>query len=190
MVHSFHTHDMVDMLNKAAVALRNRDASYLKKISNYSIDYASTLQDEVSLSIAVLVYALSKIIDRLYEGETPAQEKILERIHNRLEKISILLEKEKMAHYQKDVKEIYGLIEDLDEKLRIYIQEVLEKARINKGSKIYERGIALGRTAELLGLTQWELVNYIGHTTMYDHEEGGKISSRERIAYAKKIFSL
>ena len=48
------------------------------------------------------------------------------------------------------------------------MQEVIEEAKIKKGYKLHEHGISLGRTAEILGISQWELMNYVGKTKISD----------------------
>ena len=68
------------------------------------------------------------------------------------------------------------------------IKEIFEKSRINKGSIIHEHGISIGRVSELLGISKWELVNYIGKTGVHEIHEMEK--ARRRLLIARKTFNL
>ena len=80
------------------------------------------------------------------------------------------------------------LIGKIDEKLELYIEEVIEKSKIKKGSIIYEHGISVGKVAELLGLSTWELMNYIGKTTIADAGRE-RINVERRLAFARELFA-
>lgn len=181
--------DLKDVIHKAAVALKNRDVNYLRKISNLSLDNAAVIQDESSVSIAVIIYSLSKILGRIGK-ETEEQTTTIERIINRLEKAKILLKKQDQSYYKKVIKEILEKIDQLDERLAVFIEEVVDKAKIKKSSNIYEHGISLGRSAEITGVSQWDLMNYVGKTTIYDKEAPARISAQKRLRYAEIIFGL
>ena len=53
---------LIEVLNNVKKALREEDAALLSTLSNQTVHSASTLQDAGSITLAVLVYALSKII--------------------------------------------------------------------------------------------------------------------------------
>ena len=78
----------------------------------------------------------------------------------------------------------------MDERLPYFIQEIIEKAKISKGSKIYEHGLSLRRASELLGISQWQLMHYVGKTRIADTEAPPRISTKDRLRYAKSIFGL
>jgi predicted transcriptional regulator len=73
--------------------------------------------------------------------------------------------------------------------MKPYIQEVLRKASINKASKIYEHGISLGQTAQLLGITQWELSEYSGQTNVSDNDYNKTLDIKKRAKMALEFFS-
>ena len=54
----------IEVLEKVIKAIKNEDALALKELSNMTIHTASAAQDTGSITIAVLVYTLSKIIER------------------------------------------------------------------------------------------------------------------------------
>ena len=59
-----------------------------------------------------------------------------------------------------------------------------------KGGKLYAHGLSVGQAASLLGISQYELMSYIGKTQISDvfPEEG--MSVAKRTAYAKKLFGV
>jgi len=181
--------EMLIQVHKAGIALRDRDSTELKKISDLSITEASVFQEEESVSLAIIFYALSKIVDRTPK-ETEYQSAKLDRIINRLEKIEVLLKNDRREEIKRDIREIFEIIQEMDDKIPMYIQEIIEKARVTKGTKIHEQGIALGRAAELLGISQWSLMRYVGNTVMHDKEEPAKISVMQRIKFAKSLFNI
>jgi hypothetical protein len=78
-------------------------------------------------------------------------------------------------------------ISQSDEKLLMYVQNVIEKAHIAKGGDIYGHGISIARTAELLGVNQWDLMSFVGKTRIADKEEVPKDITK-RLTFAKKLF--
>ena len=63
--------------------------------------------------------------------------------------------------------------------------------KLKKASQISIHGLSGGRVAEMLGISQWELMSYIGQNKEFT-ETPYNISKSvlERVAYAKKIFNL
>jgi hypothetical protein len=156
--------------------------SLLKDISNHVIHNASIYQDEDSISIAVLIYSLSKFIDRLNSGFDYS--KIKNLVHNSIE----YLEDENVESYQDFISQIFRIISKQDTKFNFYVQEVINQASIKKGSKIYEHGISASKTAQILGLSLWDFYRYLGATNVSDMNND--ISNvRERLKYTRKLFA-
>ena len=63
------------------------------------------------------------------------------------------------------------------------------KSRINKASKIYEHGLSMEQTAELLGLNLWDLSSYIGQSPVSEVRLNESIPVEKRIKFAQDIFS-
>ena len=78
----------------------------------------------------------------------------------------------------------------IDKKLTWYISAVLERAKIVKGSKLYEHGLSVGKAAALLGISQYELMSYIGKTKIIDIYAEEVVPVAKRLAYAKKLFDI
>ncbi len=172
--------DILDVLNTALQGIERCDSVLLKKASDQIIHTASIFQSEESIVTAVLVYAISKLIER-----NQCTEQIKKLLSNAREEVV----KENIERYNIQAHEILQEISKVDEMVKKYVQRVVEFAQIKKGSRIYEHGISLAKTAEILGITQWELMGYIGKTNIHEFTIE-KHNVKSRIALAKKIFDI
>ena len=179
--------DVLDVLDRVIEILRieeEQDAVEIKELSNHVIHDASIYHDEASISLAVVIYAISKMLERHADVK-----EVYSTILLSLKKAKDLLEKNDADNYLIAIKNLIKRISELDVKLKEYIMEVIEKAKIKKGSKIYEHGVSIGRAAEILGVSQWDLMSYIGKTEVV--EEAPKITStKERLSYARRLFGI
>jgi len=96
------------------------------------------------------------------------------------------LEQNEIDGYRMVIRDLFDFISSLDTKLKLYIEKVINQAQIKKGSKLYAHGISLARAAEILGISQWELMFYIGKTRMAD--VGGGVGVKQRLNYARGLF--
>lgn len=173
--------DILEVLDQVLAALQAQDHHALGELSNHVIHDASIFQDEDSVTFAVLVYALSKVVQRCCdEGMSCVNFPPL------LTKAKEALEAGKFDDYRAVIRTTLDETKKVDEKLKLYITEVMEKARVKKASKMHEHGISLARTAELLGISQWELQDYIGKTRIQEAHLG--ISAQDRLKRARGWF--
>lgn len=173
--------DILDVLEQALASLQAEDHHALTELSNHVIHDASIFQDDDSVSFAVLIYALSKIVQRCCDEKIP-----IPQVAPLLQEAKDALELGKEDVYRAAIRRAFDEVKKLDEKIGLYITEVLDQARIKKASKMAEHGISLARTAELLGISQWELQNYVGKTQIPEHELG--IPARQRLKTARGWF--
>jgi len=85
------------------------------------------------------------------------------------------------------VKHLIKALAKHDARFEMFIEDVIEQANVKKGSKLYEHGISIGRAAEILGISEWELMEYIGKTTIADFKKE-KIDILERMEFAGSLF--
>jgi len=97
------------------------------------------------------------------------------------------LRKKDYENFLKYLKETREKITKITPNLEPYIKDVFKKASINKASKIYEHGISLEQTAKLLGVTQWELVDYIGQKQIADEPYNLSANIKRRAELALKF---
>jgi hypothetical protein len=174
--------DILEVLTQALERLRLTDIAALKELSDKTIYNASIFQDTDSVSMAVIMYALSKLSDRSRGPE------YMKKIFKLLVLCRNHLKDDKVEQYRKCIKSIFKLISAYDVKFKLYVDEVLEKAQVKKGSKVHEHGISMAKTAEILGIGQWELMSYIGKTRIHD-EFIGRVDVKKRIEFARGLFN-
>ncbi len=173
------------ILKETKEAVKKKDIIKLKDLSNHTIHTASIEQDSDSISIAVIIYALSKIIERQkYRGWDKFYQNFMVYIN---EAISFL-RKNKIKEFREEIKRIREEMDNLSGDLKKQIQDVFRKAQINKASRVYEHGISMEQTAKLLGITLWELAEYAGQTGISDVNLTITMPIKKRIKLAEDIF--
>jgi hypothetical protein len=178
-MHPHVRHDILTIIERAIQLVEKRDEKALSDLSNHTIHNASIFQDEDSVSIAVIIYALSKLVARGSVAKT---------VVVRLRQAHQLLAENKLGRYNASIHGITKEISQLDHKLKLYIEEVINQAQIRKGSKLYDHGISLARAAEMLGISQWELMGYVGNTQIVDRTEEAR-TVLERIRFTRGLFA-
>jgi hypothetical protein len=177
------------VLEETKKALNGNDSLKLKELSNMTIHSASMEQDGGSITIAVLVYSLSKVLERKDSLDIKNWDKFLKRFNSFLDlSIKALNDKrqDKLQIYLADARKA---LNSISINLKPYIQEVFRKASINKASRIYEHGISLGLTSRLLGITQWELSEYTGQLKLADSNFNKTLDVKKRAKMALEFFS-
>jgi len=145
-------------------------------------------QDPDNILVAVMVYSLGKIIERKKYQTYPGWEKFYSEITNSINNSIKALKNNDDESLKLHLKNIRRCIDKLSGKLKIYIQDVFTKAKINKASKIYEHGISMEKTASLLGVTMFDLANYTGQTGISDVRESKTMDVKSRIKLATGMF--
>ncbi|MEK6886818.1 MAG: hypothetical protein AABW88_03220 [Nanoarchaeota archaeon] len=177
--------EIVSVLTKALSLIKTENFADLKELSNDVIHNASIYQDKDSIQIAVIVYALAKILER----EKSRGKQISGNINAEIEKAINRLINGNEELYRKEINHVFKQIYENDEKLYMYIQNIIEKANIVKGMKVYEQGISIARVSEILGISQWDLMSLVGKTRIAD-EEGMTRDISKRLSFAKKLFKV
>lgn len=177
--------DALKIIERVIEILRvkeEKDVQELKDLSNHTIHNASVFQDECSVSIAVVIYALSKIIDR------NPNELNYNKILNFLKKARKALINNEEHGLKLAIRKLFSEISKIDNKLSLYIHEVINDAQIKKGCKLCEHGLSTAKASQLMGVSQWELMNYLGKTKMHENVLG-IIDVRTRLKFTRGLFS-
>ena len=177
--------DIALVLNELVSIIKTKDSSNsprIKELSNHVIHNASVFQDEDSISVAILIYSLSKIIDRKQKDID------FSRIIAMLNSCIANLKINNDENFRKSIKNIFNFIRTIDEKLKLYIHEVINQAQIKKGCKLCEHGISVARASQVLGISRWELMHYIGKTTLID-QFSEPVNASIRLKFARSLFS-
>lgn len=171
--------DLLNIITQALKFIEAKDTDGLKEVSNFTIHNASIFQDKDSVTIAILIYAISKVAER--SGGIGAE------TADSLAEAKKALEADNITLYEEVLKRLVESISSIDRKMNYYIQHIIDEAGIKKGSKLYAHGISVAQTAEIFGITQWELMKYLGQTNIAE-EFADEVEIKERIGVARKLF--
>ena len=167
------------LLKQSIVAIRNGDSFKLKTISNRNIHSAVVFQDEDSLTIIVVIYALSKIIDRVKNKRS---------LLFQMEKCLKFLEMDEEEAYKSKMKELISMIETEDYRLKRFATTIIERAQVKKGCIMSEHGVSLSRVSKLFGISKWEFMKYFGKTCSIEASLEN-IPTETRLKFARSLFS-
>jgi len=175
--------DILNVLVKSLQATKKEDVKEIKEQSNHIIHNASIYQDRDSILVSVILYSISKVLERAEEKNKIKL--VISKIKIHLEGAIRFLKIDNKIKFEQELKHLNLELNKLDPKLKLHIKEVFEKAKVNKASRLYEHGISAGRTADLLGITTWELMEYSGATGI--SEKGVTKSVKDRIKIARNL---
>jgi len=179
---------MIDVLQQTSEAIKNKDVSKLKELSNQTIHTASTHKDTDSISVAVIIYSLGKILEREEFQRMKGCTEFCQAAGISIGEAISSLKKNDSEGFKNNLDKIMTSIKKLSPSLRKDVEDVFIKAKINKASKIYEHGISMEQTAKLLGVTMFDIAGYAGQRGIADTPETKTVGVKERIKYAMDIF--
>jgi hypothetical protein len=179
---------ILEVLKETKIALKNNDNITIKNLSNQVIHNSSINQDLDVISIAVILYSLSKIIERESYKQYANWHHFYKSYLRGIDILIKALEKNDLEEFRKEINFVTHLINNLSGNLKIYINDVFRKAQINKASKIYDHGISMEKTAKILGISVWELAEYAGQSRIADINLSVTLPIKERIKIAQDAF--
>lgn len=180
---------ILKVLEETKEAVKKEDTIKLKELSNQTIHSASIHQDVDTILLAVIIYSLSKILERTNYREYPGWTRFFKEFMRHIDFSIIALKQKKEEKFRKELRKIRRDVNKLSGNFKKHLQDVFEKASINKASRIYEHGISMEKTAKLLGITIWELAEYAGQTGISDVNLNITLPEKDRIKLAFEIFS-
>jgi hypothetical protein len=169
-------------------ALPKGDVVKIQTLSNQTTNTASLTHDPDNIAAAVVVYALSKILQNQDYRKLPGWNEFYQIYATSIDKIIDAIKRKDDKAYDQNIEIIRSAIGKLSGKLKSYIQDVFRSASIDKASRIYEHGISMEKTAKLLGVTMFDLASYAGEKGAVDVPETRTITAGQRIKIAMEFF--
>ena len=179
---------VIQILEKTKKAIKNDDVARLKELSNQTIHTASTEQDTDSITIAVLIYSLSKIIERRHQYGKKECGQFCVFAVKEMDKIIKSIKNNSDIAFTQNLESLMKNLSKFSGEFKTGIEDVLRKARINKASKIYEHGISMEQTSKLLGISMYELASYMGQKESTNVPLARTMSVKDRIKLAMDFF--
>ena len=181
-----HEH-LIDILEKAKKAAQKEDVVMLRELSDQTTHSTSIYQDDEYILVAVIIYSLSKIIEKGRRYYKESYDSYFKDYLKIIDQSISLLKKHKYKEFREQISLMLKST-DISGELKQHLESLFRKARINKASNVYEHGISMEKTAKLLGISMWELAEYSGQTPISEYSLGKTISVKERIKNAMEIF--
>jgi len=187
-VEKIQKENLLKILKLARIAIKKGDVKTLRNLSDWTVHDASIYQSDIYVLVAVIIYSLSKIYSRENYETYKSYHLYCEDCTGSLEKARVFLEKDDIVSFENQLKSFLDKINKLDKKFKFHVKDIFERAKIHKASRLHEHGISLGRTAEFLGISQFELMNYVGTTGISDVKENITLSVKERLNNVRNVF--
>jgi hypothetical protein len=160
----------------------------VKALSNQTAHSAAISQDPDNIIVAVLVYSIGKVLERDNYRQMEGWKEFYEATTKNLKLAIQALEKKDIEKGRLFLGRIRNSLNKITGDLSRYIKDIFRKAQINKAFKLYEHGLSTEKTAELLGISLWDLASYIGQSSISEAKISMSMPVAERIKIAEDIF--
>lgn len=160
----------------------SRDLEELKNLSDQAVEDVALHKDLDMISITVLIYSIYKILGTMKADD---YNKIMDKL--RFAKNS--LKDRNLSIYNCNIKDLYTIINRSNAEVKTHLQDVMQAARIKKGTILLEHGLSIGQAAGLMGLSNWDLQQYAAKTTALQTDTE-TIPAVKRLQLAFQIFGV
>lgn len=180
--------NILRILKEAKRLIESGDAPGLKKLSEQTIQSATISQDADHVIVTVLIYSIGKIIEREHYHKMEGWKEFYNSLIENLKNAISCLENENPKECRLYLGKIRNSLNKISGDLSRYIKSVFRKAEINKAFRLYEHGLSSEKTAEILGVSLWDLASYIGQSSISDAKISVSLPVKQRIKIAEDIF--
>ncbi len=181
--------DIKSIIKGVIKAFSTYDPNTIMELSNHIIHSASIYQDKLTSMTAIITYSLGKIIARGKIRRYPqeAWEEFKVAVKRELDNALLSINEKDLQGLKNALLKLQQAIIKLDKSFMSYAEYVITKGKITKGAKMHEHGVSVKRIAELFGVSEWELMNYIGKTNIYERDVTTS-TVKERLKKARRLF--
>lgn len=180
--------NVLGILRLAKGFVEEDKANRLKSLSNQTIHVAAISQDADNVVVAVLIYSLGKVMERSHYRDMEGWDGFYDVVVKNLGLAAKKLEDRNVEGARKNLGAIRNSLNRIDGNLGEYIKDVFRKAEINKAFKLYEHGLSSEATAELLGVSLWDMASYIGQSHIGDAKVAISMPEKDRVKIAEDFF--
>lgn len=180
---------IIQVLRDTQRALADSDAFKLQQLSDQVIHSASIYQHTDIIMITTVVYSLNKLVVRKEHFNVKGWNTFVTKFNSEIDEAISSLDKDDTEEFARHIEHAKDLLVSISPNIRGDIEEVFKKASINKAGRMYEHGLSLSKTANLLGVTQWELTEYIGEKARRDDPHLYTYDIKKRAKQALEFFS-
>ena len=180
--------NVLDILKRARHFIAQDQPYEIKNLSNRTIHAATVSQDADNIVVAVLVYSIGKVFERDNYRNMEGWQGFYDSLIKNLDLSIRALQNDDVEKCRVYLGRIRNSLNKIDGDLGRYIKDVFRKAEINKAFKLYEHGLSSEKTAELLGVSLWDLASYIGQSNIGDAKIAVSMDVKKRVKIAEDFF--
>ena len=173
--------DFKTLIDYSIDALKQKDALALRRISADALSEAAIEQHREMILLSLVDYALSKILSKVHYGDL--EDKFFAKIIKNFEAAKAGPKEKTIKHLET----VEDLVMKLDAAEGSFSENIIDKAKIKKASKLYGQGLSLRRASEMTGANPVEVLNYVGGSKIHEFKGGGRNADRLRIT--REVFS-
>ncbi|MBU0636193.1 hypothetical protein KKE06_04170 [Candidatus Micrarchaeota archaeon] len=167
-------------------AFKAKKSHELRQIANQTIKRAALSNNPIEAKIAVIAYALHKLLSKQHVRTHKKWNTIQKIIQQKLADSIQSLKQKKAKKFEKNLEQITQKIRQTDSDLGNFVQNLMEKSRVKQASSLYAFGLSLGQATSLTNADKKNLFQYIGYTKLHDEQPSRKTMS-ERVAQLEGI---
>ena len=182
--------DVLDVLRGTISAIKSGRWAALHELSNHLLHAMSIYQDPNVIDVAVAVYSLDKILEQGRYAKYPKLKRFVRDVLIHLSYAVKNLQMEDWQEYSRSISELLGEIQGLTKQIRFYIGDLLDYAKVKKGTKLYEHGLSLGQAAEAMGVTKWDLMPMAGQSEEHERFTEPIAEDEARLKLIGKLFRV
>jgi hypothetical protein len=178
---------LIELAPQVLSAFKKRSQRRLRKLNDRVLKASAMQPTKVNLSFAIFSYVLSKIaskprlLRREYEPQLRGIENVLEKLVKRMGEGS---EEEILLIFS----ELEKAIASLEREDPRFVVGLVKKGKLKMAATFYAQGMSLGIASDMTGLEKQEIMDYAGHTMMFDRVREEK-SVTERMKDARRLIS-
>ncbi len=158
------------------------EAEELKKISDQAVEHVALHKDLDLISVTVLVYSVYKVIQSMRAED-------FQELLQQLTAAKTALQNLNFGVYNRSIRRCYEIVKSSNAEVKLHLQDIMQAARIKKGTALLERGLSIGQAAGLMGLSNWDLQQYAGKTTALEPDRQA-VPAVKRLQLAYKLFGI
>ena len=182
-----HLKPLIEFTPQILAAFKKRNQRRLRKLNERVLRASALEPTKANLSLAVFSYVLGKIVSkprllrREYEPRLRDIEVVLEKL---VKKTEVAKEEELLSIFS----ELEKAITSLEEKDPRFLLSLVSKGKLKMAATFYAQGMSLGVASDMTGLEKQEILDYAGHTMMFDRVKEEK-SVTERMKDARRLLA-
>ena len=122
-------------------------------------------------------------------GEVYTNDSEVKKMVDLVMKMCTALKEKNFGKYNRMIRVAYEVVRECSRNIKDHLDDVMQAARIKKGTALLERGLSIGQAAGLMGLSNWDLQAYAARTpAISGHSES--MPAHLRMKKALELFGL